>query len=186
MKSGVLILECLGGADPGSEGQFLLRMFDLMEVDAQYIEVRTKRQLLALLDWPPFSVVHITTHGAVVERGFGRKPRFRGLWSPNEDLTSADLGRLKGKLRRRTIITTACMSGTKNFARRFVEDTGCDYYVAPKKSPGYATAIYFSHLLYHKYFRLADTFGRDISKIVEDYADRYKNVAEFSVTPRRS
>lgn len=27
MKSGVLILECLGEADPGSEGQFLLHMF---------------------------------------------------------------------------------------------------------------------------------------------------------------
>jgi hypothetical protein len=126
-----------------------------MKIDSQYIEVRTKRQLLALLDGPPFRMVHITTHGRIAKRSFHSKPRFCGLWSPTEDLTFSDLAKLKGRLSNRTVITTACMSAARKFARRFVADTGCNYYVAPKKSPSYATAIYFSHLFYHKYFMLS-------------------------------
>jgi len=185
VKNGVLILECLDEGDPGSEGQFLLHMFDLMGVDAQYVDVRTKRQLLALLDRPPFRVVHITTHGAFAEETSRQKPRFRGLWSPTDDLTVADLAVLKGKLSKRSVISTACMSGATAFARHFVADTGCDYYVAPTKSPTYATAIFFAHLLYHKYFRLSDRYGRDITKIVDDFASRYKNVAEFTARARQ-
>lgn len=185
MRDGVLILECLDEADPGSEGQFLLHMFDLMRVDAQYIEVRTKRQLLSLLDRPPFRMVHITTHGSVVEDKSDRKPRFRGLWSPTQDLTLSDLGSLNGKLSARSVITTACMSGERRFARRFVQETGCGHYVAPKKSPYYSTAIYFAHLFYHKYFRLREKYERNILRIVEDYDGMHKNVAQFGVTVRQ-
>lgn len=184
MKSGVLVLECLDEADPGSEGQFLLHMFNLMKKSAQYVEVRTKRQLLCLLDKPPFRLVHITTHGSFDEDS-GRKPTFRGLWSPTDDLTLADLSKLKGALSGRAVITTACMSGSRTFARQFVALTGCLHFVAPKKSPSYATAIYFAHLLYHKYFMLADRYRHDIPKIVNDFIDRYKNVAQFGVTSGR-
>ncbi len=184
-KQGVLILECLDGTDPGSEGQFLLHMFNLMRVDAQYIEVRTKRQLLSLLDRPPFRIIHVTTHGSVVEGGPNAKPRFRGLWSPTDDLTLSDLDRLKGKLRHRSVVTTACMSAARRFARRFVARTECEYYVAPRRSPSYATAIFFAHHFYHKYFKLPNKYQRDIQKIVEDYDDRYKNLARFVVIKRQ-
>jgi len=72
-----------------------------------------------------------------------------------------------------------------NFAKRFVRETGCEYYVAPRKSPTYATAIYFAHVLYHKYFRSADRYGREIRKIVADFNERHKNVADFWVAARR-
>ena len=185
MRNGVLILECLDKADPGSEGQFLLHMFHLMHVNVQYVETRTKRQLLSLMDRPPFRLLHITTHGSIDQSGSGHKPSFCGLWSPTQDIAASDLAQLKGKLRGRSVITTACMSGTPNFAKRFVRETGCEYYVAPRKSPTYATAIYFSHLLYHKYFRFSDRYGRDIPKIVADFDERHKNVADFRVLARQ-
>ena len=47
-RNGVLILECLDKSDPGSEGRFLSHMFDLMEVQHQYVEVRTKYQMISL------------------------------------------------------------------------------------------------------------------------------------------
>ncbi len=186
MRNGVLILECLDERDPGSEGQFLVHMFNLMSVDAQYVEVRTKRQMLLLLDRPPFRMVHITTHGRLVHRNTDRKPQFRGFWFPTEDLTLSDLSSLSGKLSGRSVITTACMSGERTFARRLVEATGCQYYVAPKKSPMYASAIYFAHLFYHKYYRLTEKFEHDIPRIVEDYNDKHKNIPQFVVTARQS
>jgi hypothetical protein len=115
VKNGVLILECLDEANPGSEGQFLLQMFRLMEVSTQYVEVRTKRQLLALLDRPPFRLVHVTTHGALDYTKSALKPKFRGLWSPTEDLTAVDLPKLRGVLSNRSVVTTACLSGSKMF-----------------------------------------------------------------------
>lgn len=186
MRNGVLILECLDVGDPGSEGQFLVHMFNLMSVKAQYIEVRTKRQLLLLLDRPPFRMVHITTHGSVVERNSGQKPQFRGFWSPTEDLTLSDISSLSGKLSGRSVITTACMSAEKPFARRFVEVTGCQYYVAPKKSLNHSSAIYFAHLFYHKYYRRTEKYGRNIPRIVEDYDDKHTNIAQFVVTAHQS
>jgi hypothetical protein len=70
MRNGVLILECPHEGDPGSEGRFLLHTFGLMSVDSRYIEVRTKRQLLSLLDRPQFRIIHLTTHGRVVDDRF--------------------------------------------------------------------------------------------------------------------
>lgn len=46
-RNGVLVLECLDHADPGSEGRFLSHMFDLMEVEHQYVEIRTRNQLIS-------------------------------------------------------------------------------------------------------------------------------------------
>lgn len=179
-KEGILILECQEHSDPGSEGQFLLHMFNLMEIDSQYIEVRTKRQLLALLDKPPFRFVHITTHGSVSSPKT-RKPKFAGLWAGDEDITKDDLETIRRKLTNRTVVTTACMSGAKDFAYDFADATNCKHYIAPKKSPTFSTAIFFSHLLYHKYFRLSSTYKKKMGKIVKSYKDKYKNVAQFEI-----
>ena len=70
-ERGVLVLECRDAGDPGSEGLFLSNMFDLMGVAHQYVEVRTKLQLLALLRTSPYELIHIATHGSV-SKGSGR------------------------------------------------------------------------------------------------------------------
>ena len=65
MKKGVLILECLGAGDPGSEGQFILRMLNLMEIPVQYITVRMKEELIQGLKSPRhYSIIHVATHGS--------------------------------------------------------------------------------------------------------------------------
>jgi hypothetical protein len=180
-KRGVLILEILDKSDPGSEGMFLAHMLRLMRVEHQYVEVRTKQQFLALLGTSPFRIIHITTHGAVIEelrRGRERK-RFAGLCVGDGEVELEDLDRLKGKLGGCTLVTTACLAGGEKFARAIVKTTGCEYYIGPRRSPWHRSAIFFSHIFYHKLFVLK----RTIRDILTEYDQRYRNPHKFAGMP---
>lgn len=172
--SGVLILECLDNRDPGSEGIFLSYMLDLMKVENQYVEVRTKKQFLSLLACSPYKIIHITTHGSVVDGKKGGK--FWGLWFPDGNVTNNDLIELKKKLRNNIIVCTACLSGDKRFSKDFIKITGCRYYVAPSGNPKFHNSIFFAHIFYHKHFILKKTVG----DILAQYDRKYKNPHEFA------
>jgi hypothetical protein len=169
--NGVLILECIGKTDPGSEGRFLSHMFNLMEVESQYVEVRSKLQFLSMLEASPYDTIHITTHGSL------RKKEFTGFWTPGGSVRLGDFpdDLLKG----RTLVSTACQSGTKAFARALVEKTSLRFYIAPTESPRFHNAIFFSHWFYHKVFVL----NVSIRRTVEDYREGYKNPHDFAILP---
>jgi len=172
-KNGVLILECLDKADPGSEGLFLAHMLSLMEVDHQYVEVKTKYQLVALMKKSPYKLVHITTHGSVRNRE--KKEQFKGLWLKNGTLTVEDLNELKNTLKGCSVVCTACLSGNSNFAEEFARITGCEHYIAPSGSPRFYNAIFFAHIFYHKHFIIK----KSIENIVSEYDSNYKNPHSF-------
>lgn len=175
-ERGVLILECLDQADPGSEGLFLAHMFNLMEIEHQYVEVRTKHQILALLQKSPYEIIHITTHGSVKRRKKTKK--FNGLWVKDGIITKNELKRsIQNKLAGYTVVSTACLSGKDLFAEDFTNITACDYYVAPSGSPGFYDAIFFAHIFYHKYF----IKEKSVVKILAEYNKRYKNPHNFSL-----
>lgn len=80
-------------------------MFNVMKVPSQYVEIRTKRQFIAMMETTPFRFIHITMHGHVTKDD----NEFRGFWTPEgtvklEDLSSQDL---QGKI----VVSTACLSG---------------------------------------------------------------------------
>lgn len=180
MKKGVLILECLGAGDPGSEGQFVLHMLNLMGVPVQYITVRTKKELIrGLKSHRHYPIIHVATHGTFGSRS---EKQFAGLWTTADTLKHADLISLNGRLKGCAVVSTACGSGTKEFRRVFVNTTQCSHYIAPKRSPTFATAIFFAHIFYHKHLILK----RSIQKSYDEYADHYKNVSEFTIESLRS
>ena len=94
-KRGVLILECMDkDIDPDSEGRCLEHLLKLMEIEAHYIEVRTKHQLLSLMEAPDYEVIHISTHGEFTEQKKGKKS-FKGLWTHDGRIGVKDLKNLK-------------------------------------------------------------------------------------------
>jgi hypothetical protein len=167
--TGVLVLECIDKTDPGSEGRFLSHMFNLMDVKSQYVEIRTKAQLLTMLETSPYKTIHITTHGALT------KEQFKGFWTPSGSV------RLEAfpddLLSDKTLVSTACKSGSKAFAEAFVEKTGARFYIAPTASPYFHNAIFFAHWLYHKVFILKVS----VPRAVKDYRDGYKNPHDFAI-----
>jgi hypothetical protein len=174
--NGVLILECLDKADPGSEGRFLSHMFNLMDVESQYTEIRSKDQLIAMLGANPFDVIHITTHGHVAtEQG-----EFIGFWTPKGTVRLHDFPR--DVLQEKIIVSTACLSGITAFAKPFIRRVGAEYYIAPGKGPKFHNAIYFGHWFYHNFFVL----NYSPRKAVEKYRDDYKNPHDFKIFSRSS
>ncbi|MGA3118477.1 MAG: hypothetical protein ABSF90_29125 [Syntrophobacteraceae bacterium] len=171
---GVLILECMDKSDPGSEGRFLRHMFNLMEVDHQYVEVRTRYQLIALMKKSPYKVIHITTHGSVARR---KKQSFKGLWFKDGIFGISETKELEGKLQKCSVVCTACMAGDNICASEFVRITKCDNYIAPSGSPRFHNSIFFAHILYHKHF----IFGRGLSEVISEYDDTYKNPHGFAL-----
>jgi hypothetical protein len=174
---GVLILECLDESDPGSEGHFISHMLSLMEVPHQYIEVRTKRQLIQLLQSSPYRIVHITTHGTT--KSLRQNEKFQGLWTQEGTLKKADLKQLQGHMKGYTVVSTACLSASSHFRKGFVEVTGCSHYIAPKGSPYFYDAVFFAHIFYHKHLILK----RSVRRSFNEYRKRYKNPHRFVLWP---
>lgn len=174
-KSGVLVIECTDHSDPGSEGRFLSHMFDLMNVQSQYVEVRTPKQLISLLECSPYKFIHITTHGCVSE-----SDNFLGWWTPEGDVNRTNLGCLENKMAKTIIISTACKSAAKNFGKYVVDKLGCSYYIAPKESPKFHNSIMFAHIFYHKNFILKQSTKNSFKA----YKNNYKNPHKFSIYER--
>lgn len=176
MKKGVLILECLDQSDPGSEGKFLSHMFDLMGVDNQYVEIRTRAQFISMIKSCPYKVIHITTHGEV-EKISSNRERFKGWWTQDGPISKTIIDdNLENSLTGKIIVSTACLSGYTKYANYLIEKTGCKYYIAPEGSPSFHNSIFFAHIFYHKYFIL----NNKLNNIFERYDSRYKNPHEFS------
>jgi hypothetical protein len=96
MSKSVLIVECLDKEDPGSEGNFLRHMFDLMEVKPTLVAVDSIQDLLQRIAKSKDHVVHVSTHGALRddddERFIGWCFRFE------EGRHQEGIPRLQGKL----------------------------------------------------------------------------------------
>lgn len=165
----VLIIECLDRNDPGSEGQFLTHMLNIMDVPSQYVQLQTKQQVLALLSAVPKSVeiIHFTTHGSI-DRG---TDKIVGFWTPKGTITKSDIKKAEFDFSDITLIASACQAGQGAFATTVMEHTYCDYYISPVKSPSFTGAIYFSHIFYHQHFVLE----KSIQESFEQYEDFYKN-----------
>ena len=150
-------------------------MLSLMEVDHQYVEVKTKYQLLSLIKKSPYRIIHITTHGSVRNRK--KKVLFKGLWLKDGTLTIEDIDELRNKLKGYSVVCTACLSGDSNFAQKFAEVTACSHYIAPSGSPRFHNSIFFAHIFYHKYFIL----NKNIKNIISEYDSKYKNPHNFAL-----
>jgi hypothetical protein len=166
---GILILECLDTTDPGSEGRFLSHMLNIMEAPSQYIEIRTREQLIAILKTNPFNAVHITTHGHVA----GQSDKFQGFWTPKGTVRLEDLP--EGSLQKKIVISTACRSGTKKFAQLLVKRLSPTDYIAPTGSPKFHNSIYFAHWFYHNVLILKLSPAEAVKK----YNEGYKNPHDF-------
>lgn len=162
----VLIIECLDQGDPGSEGNFLLNMFNILEVKAQYLQLETKEQMLAIMSCVPNSVkfIHFTTHGWISDK-------CDGLWTPQGSVEVRDLKEACPDLSGKCVVTSACKAGGVYFEQRFRYYTECKYFIAPEDSVSFKNAMFFSHLFYYNYFVLK----KDIDKSFQAYTARYKN-----------
>lgn len=172
MKNGVHIIECLDGDDPGSEGRCLRHVFNLMEVPSKYEHVHSIKELVDAMKRSKYRYIHISTHGTV-----DKSDKFIGWWTRAGHGNRPALAALKGRLKCRAVISTACKSGVESLGRFLVDVAGSKYFIAPGGSPRFHNAILFSHIFYHKLF-----FTRKgVHRAFKSYAKQYKNPHKFSL-----
>ncbi|OLF51777.1 hypothetical protein [Pseudomonas chlororaphis] len=172
MTKGVCIIECVCEDDPGSEGKVLKEIFNLMQVKSKLIRVRSIKQLLKALAQTEMTHVHIATHGAVT-----KNKRFVGWWTHDGEGSHAKLRENAISLKGTTVVSTACQSGSRTFARLLTQELGCKNYIAPTGSPSFHSAALFAHIYYHKLFKTKKT----VRKAFVSYAKRYRNPHEFTL-----
>ena len=177
MKRGVCIIECLGVEDPGSEGTLLKKVFNLMEVESELVRVTSIEQLLAAIAHSKFQHIHISTHGSV-----SNDRRFQGWWTPRGSGTKRAVERQKIVVACNSIVSTACKSGARGFAKYVTDNWGCKYYVAPRGSPYFYDAALFSHIFYYKLFKTKGT----VPKAWASYTKRYMNPHGFALYKRNA
>lgn len=174
---GVSVLECLSKTDPGSEGCFISHTLDLMRTPYRHVRIRTKQQLVERLRTSPYPIIHIATHGTVSGSKTSPEDRFVGLWTRKGTVKEADLESLRGQLRGKTIVSTACRSAQPRFREKFVRITQCSHYIAPRRCPRFCNAIFFAHVFYHKHLVLK----RSVKDAFNEYKRRYKNPHRFVI-----
>lgn len=177
LKKGVHIIECLDDDDPGSEGRCLKHLFNLLEVASKYQRVRSIDDLIAAMHSSKYRYIHISTHGKI-----GKRDQFQGWWTPGGHGRKSMMDKLKGKLRCRLVISTACRSGTRGFGQYVVDHLGSKYFIGPEKSPSFASAVLFSHIIYHKIF----ITHRSLRKAFSSYEKGYKNPYDFKLYRREA
>lgn len=172
MKAGVHIIECLDGNDPGSEGRCLSHLFDLLRIKSIYEHVDTIDELIRAMASSDYKYIHISTHGLLSD-----DEKFLGWWTPKGHGRKKKMADLKDKLTCKAVISTACKSGCRGFGEYVVQELGSKHFIGPKKSPSFAGAILFSHILYHKLFLTK----RSLKKAFSSYRDGYRNPYQFTI-----
>ena len=173
MKPGVEILECLDPYDPGSAGQALKHLFNLMKVESKHRRVHSVDELLESIADSKFKFAHISTHGSTDED----EERFRGWWTPSDIGGRRRLSNFRGRIETTAIVSTACKSGVSSFGKYVVDELGSRYFIGPKLSPTFHNSIFFAHIFYHKLFKTK----RSVSKAFNSYAESYKNPHKFTL-----
>jgi hypothetical protein len=178
MKKGVHIIECLDAEDPGSEGRCLKHLFNLLEVKSKYTLIQNINDLLEEMENSEYKYIHISTHGKL-----GKDEEFIGWWTHQGHSTKAKIASLKGKIKCRAIISTACKSGKKDFGTLFVNGLGVKYFIGPKRSTSFSSSIFFSHILYHKIFRTKFSLKGSFESYKKSYKNPYGFVLFKSIKP---
>ncbi len=170
-RHGILILECIDAADPGSEGRLLRELFRLMEVEVQLQRIKSIKELLQGIDTCRFQHVHVSTHGVLTP-----SVNFCGWWTSSDTGSRRVLDQYAVDASGITLVSTACHSGSRGFSQYVLERWGCKNYIAPRKSPTFHAAAFFSHIYYHKLFRKKLT----VKSALSSYNKKYKNPFAFT------
>ncbi len=178
-KRSALIIECKDADDPGSEGQFIKHMLDLMRIPNCYRKARTRDEFLGLLHSEALQadLIHITTHGEYKEVESRKRAKFTGFWTPQGVATLKNIEAASVDLLGKVVVSTACFSDQKHAREKFKEATGCSHYIAPVKDPHFHNAPLMCHIFYHKYLVL----GRSVGTAFSEYDERYKNPHDFRI-----
>lgn len=151
-RSKVLLIDANPISEHKNEGKLIREFLNIIEVKSDYKRVKSKRELLELLEKRKHGIIHISAHGEKDGICVGR-----GKVTANDILDKGEQRKANGLRKVRLVICSACHGGCKDVANAFSKVI-CKLYLGPKRITYWIDtaflSIYFYNYYYHKNFTL--------------------------------
>lgn len=163
LKKGVYIIECVSKKENLREGELLYQFLKMVIPDkVEFYQIQGKNDFIETLSMNNSKVIHISCHGDSDDDGnyFMKMPK--GKFYPVEFYENDGL---KG----RNVLMTGCSLGHADFAKKFLEETQAESYIAPMNDINFeASAMWCVNFYYHLLTRSSFSFAKSYN-----YMDKY-------------
>ena len=156
-RSKVLLIDANPNYERKNEGKLIHEFLNIIDVKSDYEKVKSKRDLLKLLERSKHGIIHISAHG---EKD--------GICVGKGKITADDILNVgkKRKARRlgkvRLIICSACYGDSEDVANAFLKAI-CKLYLGPKRETYWIDTAFLSIHFYDAYYRRGLTLEGSIN-----------------------
>jgi hypothetical protein len=170
-RSRVLLIDANPTRERKNEGKLIREFLDIIEVKSDHERVKSKRDLLNLLEKSKHRIIHISAHGEKDGICVGRGK------VTADDILNVGEKRKAGALRKiRLIICSACHGGSEDIASAFSKAI-CRLYLGPKRETYWIDTAFLSIYFYDNYYRRGLTLEGSIDSA---FKKRYYRGVWFS------
>lgn len=143
----VLLIDANPVRERKNEGKLIHEYLNIIEAKSDYKRVKTKRELLELLERAEHGIIHISAHGEKDEICVGR-----GKVTVDDILNVGEKRKAKGLRKVRLVMCSACHGGSEKIANAFVKAI-CKLYLGPKRETYWIDTAFLSIYFYDNYYR---------------------------------
>jgi len=143
----VLLIDANPAYERKNEGKLIREFLNIIGAKSDHKKVKSKRELLKLLEKSGHGIIHISAHGENDGIYVGRGK------VTAEDILNVSEKRKANRLRKvKLIICSACHGGSEEIADAFVKAI-CDLYLGPKRDTYWIDTAFLSIYFYNNYYQ---------------------------------
>lgn len=145
-RSKVLLIDANPARERKNEGQLIREFLNIIEVKSDRERVKSKRDLLKLLERSKHGIIHISAHGEKDGICVGR-----GKVTADDILDVGEERKARALRKVRLVICSACHGGSEDIARAFSKAI-CKLYLGPKRETYWIDTAFLSIYFYDNYY----------------------------------
>lgn len=146
-RSKVLLIDANPARERKNEGKLIREFLSIIEVKSNHEKIKSKEELLKLLERSRHGIIHISAHGEKDGICVGR-----GKVIADDILNVGDKRKAKGLRKVRLVICSACHGGSEDIASAFTKAI-CKQYLGPKRETYWIDTAFLSIYFYNNYYR---------------------------------
>lgn len=172
-RSRVLLIDANPARERKNEGELIREFLNIIEAKSDYKRVKSKSELLRLLECSKHGIIHISAHGEKDGICVGR-----GKVTVDDVLNVGKKRKAKALQKVRLVICSACYGGSEAIANAFLKAI-CKLYLGPKRETYWIDTAFLSIHFYDNYYRRRLTLEGSINSA---FRKRYYRGVWFSFT----
>jgi hypothetical protein len=153
----VLLIDANPVYERKNEGKLIHEFLNIIGVKSDYQRVKSKKELLKLLEKSGHGIIHISAHGEKDWLCVGR-----GKVTLDDILSVGEERRANGLRKAILVICSACHGGSEDIANAFTKAM-CRLYLGPKRETYWIDTVFLSIYFYNNYYLRELTLNGSIS-----------------------